>query len=130
MKPNKPQGCPTLTVAITVKLNEPHGYSTLTVTITVKLTEPQGCLTLTVIVAVKLQVCPPSRKSYHRLNREILAPYRRNCTNTIQKALRLSGALTSEIDKSEIDKRGNLTEVAKGISFNLSLCHDFVVLKV
>ena len=102
-----------------MKLNEPQ----------VKLTEPQGCLTLTAIVAVKLQVCPQSRKSYHRLNREILAPYRRNCTYTIQKALRLSGALTSEIDKSEIDKRGNLITVAKGISFYLSLCHDFVVLK-
>ena len=93
VKPNTPQGCPTLTVAITVKLyepqgrptltvtytvkpNEPHGYSTLTVTITVKLAEPQGCLTLTAIVAVKLQVCPQSR---------------RNCTYTIQKALRLSG---------------------------------------
>jgi hypothetical protein len=74
-KPNKPQGCPTLTVAMTVKLNEPqgrpiltvtytvkpnepHGYPTLTVTMTVKLTEPQGCLTLTAIVVVKLRVCP------------------------------------------------------------------------
>jgi hypothetical protein len=42
-KPNKPQGCPTLTVAMTVKL-----------------AEPQGCLTLTAIVAVKLRVCPLS----------------------------------------------------------------------